>query len=92
MPTPTAEVPRVSTPSSTPSAAHTARISQPAAIARTSSQADGRLTGASSIRAMTELATAPAANSASMNGTRTMASAASLAASTGAPTSDTAPG
>src|ERR687894_223499 len=43
MPTPIAsEVPRLSTPSSTPSPAQTAKISQPAAIARTSSQADGQ--------------------------------------------------
>ncbi len=40
-----------------------ARTSEPAAIARTSSQADGQLMGASSIWAMTSPVTAPAANS-----------------------------
>ena len=46
------EVPRLSTPSITASAAHAARISQPPAIAWTSDHALGQSAGASSIRAL----------------------------------------
>ena len=76
------EVPRVATASSTPNAAHTTRISQPAASARATSQPDGQSTGAPSACAIAKLATAPAAKATSTNGPSTTPRAASFVANT----------
>ena len=63
------DVPRESTASRTPSAAQTARISQPAASARSSNQADGQRRRRAFDLRDHGLAIAPAANTASTNGT-----------------------
>ena len=75
-------VPRESTASIIPSAAHTASMNQPAASARTRSHADGPSTSASSVRATTTLATAPPTKTAIANPTSATPSASSLPAKT----------